>query len=56
MIDKSRLLKDQATHVIKIQDVRKLDEMAELLHAEMERRGMLVDVTPEKETATVGAS
>ena len=56
MIDKSRLLKDQATHVIKIPDVRKLDEMAELLHAEMERRGMLVDVTPEKETATVEAS
>ncbi len=49
MIDKSRLLKDQATHVIKIQDIRKLDEMAKVLHEEMERRGMLVDVTPEKE-------
>ncbi len=49
MIDKSRLLKDQATHVIKIQDIRKLDEMAKVMHDEMERRGMLVDVTPEKE-------
>ncbi len=48
MIDKRQLLRGEPTQVIKIQDIRKLDEMAKVLHEEMERRGMLVDVTPEK--------
>ena len=34
---------------MRVEDFRKLDEMAKVLHDEMERRGMLVDVTPEKE-------
>ncbi len=49
MVDKRQLLRGEPTQVIKIQDIRKLDEAARLLHAEMERRGLLVDVTPEKE-------
>ena len=47
MIDKRQLRRGEPTQVIKIQDIRKLDEMAKVLHEEMERRGMLVDVTPE---------
>ena len=49
LIDKRQLLRGEPTQVVKIQDVRKLDEMAKMLHEEMERRGLLVDVTPEKE-------
>ncbi len=45
--EKRQLLRGEPTQVIRIQDVRKLDEMAKALHDEMERRGMLVDVTPE---------
>ncbi len=56
MIDKSRLLKDQPTHVMRVEDFRKLDEQLVVLHDEMERRGMLIDVTPEKKKATAGAS
>ena len=52
MVDKRQLLRGEPTQVIKIQDVRKLDEMAKALHEEMERRGMLVDVTPEKGDAS----
>ena len=48
MVDKRQLLRGEPTQVIKIQDIRKLDEMAKALHEEMERRGMLIDVTPEK--------
>ena len=47
MVDKRQLLRGEPTQVIKIQDIRKLDEMAKALHEEMERRGLLVDVTPE---------
>ncbi len=49
MVDKRQLLRGEPTQVIRIQDIRKLDEMAKVRHEEMERRGMLVDVTPEKE-------
>ena len=48
MIDKRQLLQGEPTQIIKIQDIRELDEMAKVLHDEMERRGLLVDVTPEK--------
>ena len=46
--EKRQLLRGEPTQVIRIQDIRKLDEMAKALHEEMERRGMLIDVTPEK--------
>ncbi|MCZ6606197.1 MAG: sigma factor-like helix-turn-helix DNA-binding protein, partial [Alphaproteobacteria bacterium] len=48
MIDKRQLLRGEPTQITKIQDIRELDEMAKLLHEEMEKRGLLIDVTPEK--------
>ena len=48
MIDKRQLLRGEPTNIVKIQDIRELDEMAKLLHEEMEKRGLLIDVTPEK--------
>ncbi len=48
MIDKRQLLRGEPTQITKIQDIRKLDEMAALLHEEMERRGLMIDVTPEQ--------
>ncbi len=47
LIDKRQLLKGQPTHIWKVEDIRKLAELGKVLHEEMERRGMLVDVTPE---------
>ena len=38
----------EPTAITKFQEIRKLDELAKKLHAEMERRGLSVDVTPEK--------
>ena len=60
LIEKRQLLKGEPTAITGYQDVRKLDEVAKRLHAEMERRGLLpgpvIDVTPEdsgeKECAT----
>ena len=46
-IDKAQLLKGEPTAITKFQDIRKLDEVGKLLHAEMERRGLIVDVTPD---------
>ena len=46
-IDKAQLLKGEPTAITKFQDIRKLDEVGKLLQAEMERRGLIVDVTPE---------
>ncbi len=48
-IDKARLLKGEPTAITRLQDIRKLDEVGELLMAEMKRRGKLIDVTPEPE-------
>ena len=48
LIDKRQLLKGEPTAITKLQDVRKLDEIARALHQEMERRGLLVDITPEE--------
>ena len=48
MIDKRQLLRGEPTQITKIQDIRELDEMAKLLHEEMEKRGLMIDVTPEK--------
>ena len=46
-IDKAQLLQGEPTAITKFQDIRKLDEVGKLLQAEMERRGLIVDVTPE---------
>ena len=46
-IDKTRLLKGEPTAITRLQDIRQLDEIGELLMAEMKRRGKLIDVSPE---------
>ena len=46
-VEVRQLLRGEPTQIVKISDIRKLDEMALALHAEMERRGLIVDVTPE---------
>ncbi len=48
LIDKARLLKGEPTAITRFQDIKRLDEVGKLLHDEMERRGLLIDVTPEK--------
>ena len=48
MIDKARLLKGEPTNITRIEDVKKLDDLAEMLNEELQRRGRLIDVTPEK--------
>ena len=54
LIDKRQLLKGEPTAITKLQDVRKLDEVAKQLHEEMQRRGLIpdkiIDVTPEDES------
>ncbi len=47
-IEVRQLLRGEPTQIVKISDIRALDEQAKALHAEMERRGLLVDVTPTK--------
>ncbi len=39
----SQLLQGEPTQIVKIQDVRKLEEIGRLLHAEIERRGLMID-------------
>ncbi len=46
-IDKARLLKGEPTSITRFEDIRKLDEVGKLLMAEMQRRGLIVDVMPE---------
>ena len=46
-IDKAQLLKGEPTQITRLEDIRKLDQVGKLLQAEMERRGLIVDVTPE---------
>ena len=48
MIDKARLLKGEPTNIMRVQDIKELDELGKMLNAEMKRRGLLIDVTPEK--------
>ena len=50
-VEVRQLLRGEPTQIVKISDIRKLDEMAVALHAEMERRGLLVDVTPTEQAA-----
>ena len=49
MIEKLQLLRGEPTQIIKMQDIRTLDEQLVLVHEEMERRELLVDITPEKD-------
>ncbi len=48
LVDKAQLLRGEPTQITRLQDVKKLDEVAEMLQAEMQRRGKIIDVTPEK--------
>ncbi len=48
LIDKRQLLRGEPTQITRLQDVKKLDELAEMLSEEMQRRGKIIDVTPEK--------
>ena len=50
-VEVRQLLRGEPTQIVKIGDIRKLDEMAVALHAQMERRGLLVDVTPPEQAA-----
>ena len=47
-IDKARLLKGEPTVITRVEDVKKLDEVWEMLAAEALRRGLIKDITPEK--------
>lgn len=54
LTEKIQLLKDEPTAIIKIQDVRKLDEIGKMLLDEAKRRGLVVegevvDKKPEKD-------
>ncbi len=46
-IDKMQLLKGEPTTITRLEDIRKLDQVGKLLQAEMERRGLIVNMTPE---------
>ncbi|KKK89785.1 hypothetical protein LCGC14_2729630, partial [marine sediment metagenome] len=48
MIEKMQLLMGEPTAITRFQDIRKLDEVAELLNAEMKRRGKMIDVVAEE--------
>lgn len=47
LIDRRQLLQGEPTAITRFQDIRKLDEMTEMLNAELKRRGKMIDVTPE---------
>ena len=47
LIDKSQLLRGEPTAITRLEDVKKLDELAVMLDKEMRRRGKVIDVTPE---------
>ncbi len=46
LVDKRQLLRGEPTAITKFQDIRKMDELAEMFRKEAERRSKLVDVTP----------
>ena len=52
-VEVRQLLRGEPTQIISIKEVRALDEQAKAIYAEMERRGLMVDVTP-KEVAEEG--
>ena len=43
LTDKIQLLKGEPTQITRIEDIRKLDEVANLLHRECQRRGVIID-------------
>lgn len=47
LIDKSQLLRGEPTAITRLEDVKKLDELAVMLDKEMRRRGKIIDITPE---------
>jgi hypothetical protein len=49
-IEKRQLLKGEPTAITRFQDIRKLDEVAEMLNSELKRRGKLIDVVAEEMT------
>ena len=51
LTDKRQLLRGEPTVITRPEDVKKLDEVGRLLLAEMERRGELIDITPEAKGA-----
>ena len=48
LIDKARLIKGEPTIITRPQDIKDMDKLEEMLVAELQRRGRLIDVTPEK--------
>jgi DNA-binding CsgD family transcriptional regulator len=46
MIDKARLLKDQPTQILSMEQRKNINELMPALLAEVERRGMVIDVDP----------
>lgn len=47
-IEKMQLLQGEPTAITRFQDIRKLDEVAEMLNSELKRRGKLIDVVAEE--------
>ncbi len=45
-VEKMQLLQGEPTAITRFQDIRKLDEVAEMLNSELKRRGKMIDVTP----------
>ena len=52
LTDKMQLLSNQPTAITKIEDVRKLDELGALLLREVQRRGIVLEPTPDQEDFT----
>ena len=47
LTDKRQLLRGEPTVITRLEDVKKLDELAAMLEVEMKRRGKIIDITPE---------
>ncbi len=43
LIDKRQLLRGEPTAIMRVQDIRKLDEVGALLKSELERRGLVIE-------------
>jgi hypothetical protein len=48
LLEKRQLLKGEPTAITRFQDIRKLDEVAEMLNSELKRRGKMIDVVAEE--------
>ena len=51
LTDKRQILKGDPTAIIKLQDMRKLDDILEAAVKELKRRPKMIDVTPEEDAA-----